>query len=283
MLASILNTTYFSCKKLSSGSIKSDKLSMLNFKGVDKTPDSDVFESYAHKKIQEEKIKKEKEREQAIKHYGKYNVTELNNLYSIAQNGDDFEKMYQIKQALYNIFPKRIKAIESKKLGVIDTPMIAQRFLKEDESKAISEYLHYYPHNAKLRQGLYDDEELPEAIQHIDNVIDKSDRLKEDAIVYRAVAAYDEDSLDFIRSIKKGNTIKDKSFVSVAKTVDTQFKCFLNRPNSVALRIKLPKGTKGLNINFSEFLLPRNSQIKVVAYDEKYAIADCEYILPERV
>ena len=283
MLANILFNQSSLAQRVSPILNNNKCLSMLNFKGVDKTPDEDVFECPVHKLIKEEQIKKQKRLEQAMKKFGGCSVTKLNQIYTSYAKSQNYDKMYDVQQVLHKLFPKRVEAIESKSLGKINTPMIAQSFLSENESKSIAEYLNHYPYNSKLRQGVYDNSELPEPVQYMDNVISRAPELDEDVIVYRAVAAYDDESLKFINSIKKGKVIEDKSFVSVAKSVDTQFKCFLNRPNSVALRIKLPKGTKGLNINFSEFLLPRNSKIKVVSYDEKYAIADCEYILPENI
>ena len=57
------------------------------------------------------------------------------------------------------------------------------------------------------------------------------------------------------------------------------------------MRIKLPKGTKGLDCRRSigkdldggynaEFILPRNSQFRIKAIDKSQRIIECEYILP---
>ena len=46
------------------------------------------------------------------------------------------------------------------------------------------------------------------------------------------------------------------------------------------MRIKLPKGTKGIALSQDEFVLPRGTQLKVNHIDKEHGIVECEYILP---
>ena len=50
------------------------------------------------------------------------------------------------------------------------------------------------------------------------------------------------------------------------------------------MRIRLPKGTKGVRFGCDEFLLPRGSEIKInkVEIVGGMKIVDCEYVLPKK-
>ncbi len=50
--------------------------------------------------------------------------------------------------------------------------------------------------------------------------------------------------------------------------------------DSFIIRIHLPKGTKGAFLGASEYLLPRNSKLKLKNFNKDLKIADVEYILP---
>lgn len=90
---------------------------------------------------------------------------------------------------------------------------------------------------------------------------------------------------DFVDSIQKGATIKDKGYVSTAtKSISEIFMQYADdalEGYGVILRIKLPKGTKAI-IERDECLLPRDSELKInnVQYIDGVRVADAEYVLP---
>lgn len=221
-------------------------------------------------------------KEAQLQELRQYNVTDLNEKYVAASKVKDYDTMYNIEKVQYEKFPDRIKALESLPKSEIKTAKINYNSISSDEYHAVAEYVDAYPYNSALRNGQFDGKELPKSVQLMDNVIEKSKGLEDDAYVYRAVGGYLESQAKFMDSIKEGAIITDKSFVSTAKNIDRQFKYFLERGNSIAMRIKLPKGTKGINVNESEFILPRGAQIKVNSIDKVNGIADCEYILPNK-
>ena len=129
--------------------------------------------------------------------------------------------------------------------------------------------------------GLREGGKVPKSAITLDGIIDRCPPLKEDAVVYRGVSGGSKENNAFIRSIKENTVISDKSFVATAKAPDAQFANYASYSGGLALRIKLPKGTKCFSPNFSEVILPRNTQLKVVSIDRKLGIVDCEYILPK--
>ena len=210
-----------------------------------------------------------------------YNVTELNEKYVKLTNERKWKEASDVESVLYEKLPDRLNILRDVPKTEINTPLIST-FATKEEYSAICQYIDCCPFNKALRNGKYDGKKLPKAVQLMDSAIEKAQPLKQDAYVYRAVSAgLSRDDIKFMESIKEGAIITDKAFVSTAKDVDAQFKHFLAFGNSMALRIKLPKGTKGLNVNYSEFVLPRGAQIKVNKIDRVNGIADCEYILPD--
>ena len=212
-----------------------------------------------------------------------YNVMELNEKYVKLTNECKWKEASDVESVLYEKLPDRLNILRDVPKTEINTPLIST-FATKEEYSAICQYIDCCPFNKALRNGKYDGKKLPKAVQLMDSAIEKAQPLKQDAYVYRAVSAgLSRDDIKFMESIKEGAIITDKAFVSTAKDVDAQFKHFLGFGNSMALRIKLPKGTKGLNVNYSEFVLPRGAQIKVNKIDRVNGIADCEYILPEKI
>ncbi len=122
----------------------------------------------------------------------------------------------------------------------------------------------------------------------MDSLFKKAPALEEDAIVYRSVHASLPKYQNFIDSIKDNCVIENPAYTSTAtKIKDAQFYQFAGIVTSkevdgVLMRIKVPKGTKGILGGHNEYLLPRNSKIKVnkVSLTDGIKIADCEYILP---
>ena len=236
-------------------------------------------EAKAAKEAAEKAAKEAKEAK--LQELRKCNVTDLNEKYVAASKAKDYDTMYNIDKVQNEKLQNRINVLDSLPKAQVNTPTINYNSVSKEEYHAIAEYVDAYPHNSALRNGQFDGKELPKSVQLMDNVIEKTKALDEDAYVYRAVGGYLDSQVKFMDSIKEGAIITDKSFVSTAKSLDRQFKYFLGRGNSMALRIKLPKGTKGLNVNESEFILPRGAQIKVNSIDKVNGIAECEYILPD--
>lgn len=156
-------------------------------------------------------------------------------------------------------------------------------YLSQKEIQAINNYYDDYAINYYLRgQGGHakDFDEIEKAFQ-------KAPAITEDAVVYRGVNIQNvQGSKEFINSIKEGAILDNPGYTSTSTScTDNQFKQFaLNSmdENGVLMRIKLPKGTKGILGGHNEFLLSRNAKIKVNKLDiiDGTKVADCEYILP---
>lgn len=272
--------------KEKAGSWSSDDMKEFYTK-LEKESDAKIAAEKAAKEAEEkaakeaaEKAAKEAAKEAKLQELRQYNVTELNEKYIEASKAKDYDAMYNIETVQYEKFPGRINALDSLPKAQVNTPVVSYNSVSKEEYQAIAEYVDAYPYNSALRNGQFDGKELPKSVQLMDNVIEKSKGLDENAYVYRAVGGYFDSQAKFMETLKEGAIITDKSFVSTAKNIDRQFKYFLERGNSIAMRIKLPKGTKGINVNESEFILPRGAQIKVNSIDKVNGIAECEYILP---
>ena len=132
------------------------------------------------------------------------------------------------------------------------------------------------------------------------DVVRKSKPLDQDYVVYRTISAGRGSSnfnSAFIDEIKEGGIITRGTWTSTATEYD--WACLQFHPDFASsgktggkgyvMRIKLPKGTKGIDMrgtsvrngNQSEFMLPPNSQIKVNKIDHANQILECEYIVPK--
>ena len=122
----------------------------------------------------------------------------------------------------------------------------------------------------------------------MDSLFKKAPALEEDAVVYRSVNALSSKNQPFIDSLKDGFVIDNPGYTSTATIVkDSQFYQFTSdvvskNTDGVLMRIHLPKGTKGVLGGHNEYLLPRNSKIKInkINLIDGIKVADCEYILP---
>lgn len=178
-------------------------------------------------------------------------------------------------------------------------PLADLRLLSAEDCKAVTSYQRNYQYNAKLRSGA--DLSDVEEIKRLDRIIQDAVPLEEEAYVYRGIRTQkiwdDFSELDFAKDLAEGNILEDKAYVSTARVygdllaqVDPHN--FSGHNNSgYIMRIKLPKGTKGLDCRRSigkdldggynaEFILPRNSQFRIKAIDKSQRIIECEYILP---
>lgn len=170
----------------------------------------------------------------------------------------------------------------------VDVKSIREYITNDDQLRAFSQYYDAYPLNGVLRKGAKLDEVDKATINAMDKVFEAAPALKKDAVVYRAVHGHPvfKDQNNFINSLKEGMVITDKSYVSTSIDVDNaQFKQFAHQTIDdgfgALMRIKLPKGTKGVLGGYSEFLLPRNNKIKInkIEMVDGVKVMDCEYVL----
>ena len=112
----------------------------------------------------------------------------------------------------------------------------------------------------------------------------KAPPLEEDAVVFRGISPCNlPGAKEFLENFKEGFIFTDKGFMSTSSITESgQFHQFIN-DNGIAMRIHLPKGTKGVYGGYYEYLLPMNSTIKVnkIEVIDGIKVADCEYILPQ--
>lgn len=131
------------------------------------------------------------------------------------------------------------------------------------------------------------------------DLIRTSKPLEKSAIVYRSILSrvpniYKNNS--FLEELKEGGVIKRDAYTSTAPIYDFAVDRF--NPNSdfsggaskgYVMRIKLPKGTKGIDYRGidlfdggqSEFVLAPNSEIFIKKIDHANQIMECEYKLPD--
>ncbi len=156
-------------------------------------------------------------------------------------------------------------------------------YWNDAESVSLNRYYDDIAYNHEIRQNRGD----AELMKNIDSLFEKAPALEEDAVVYRGVCALKKGDKPFIDSIKEGGIIYHNAYTSTSTNcLDEQFKHFVSDPmagNGVVMRIRLPKGTKGILGGHNEYLLPRNSEIKVLKLDTigGVKVAECEYVLPK--
>jgi hypothetical protein len=122
---------------------------------------------------------------------------------------------------------------------------------------------------SKINRGLRSDNPSPEyeaVTAHMDNAINQSE-LPENTVLYRGM--YVDDKL--AKKIKPGKTITDKAYWSTSLSHPVA-DGFTNEANGAVMRIKAPKGQRGLAVesisNFpqeKEILLPRNTKYKITS------------------
>ena len=150
---------------------------------------------------------------------------------------------------------------------------VEQEVLKDYGTESFRQF------NETLRGNL-DNEVARKKIAILDRIIENAKPLKKEKIVYRAI---DEKLANkYITDLCAGNIVEDKAFLSTGGILDyhSEFKYYASKENSFILRIHLPKGTKGACLAIPEFILPRDSKLKLINFDKKLKIADVEYILP---
>lgn len=165
----------------------------------------------------------------------------------------------------------------------------ARTYLNSEEREALGRYYDMYPDNDALRRGA--DPTKFKDVMTLDKAFERAPQLEEEATVYRSLSGPPifKERFNFVNSIKEGDIIRDPAFISTSSdATNAQFRQFadyaMEKDNAgLLMRIKLPKGTKGILGGYEEFLLPRNSQIKINKIEtvDGHRVADCEYILPE--
>ena len=165
----------------------------------------------------------------------------------------------------------------------VETPYFKD-YMQDNIIKSFEEYIKTYGENLYLRRG-YKPGELT---LEMDEGFRQAPTLERDATVYRGLEKLSlKDSQEFLDTFKEGAIIEDKGFMSTSISLkhikNTIFIDKAMKHNGIIMRIHLPKGTKGVKLDYEEFLLPRNSKIKINSIQEVdgVKVADCEYLLPE--
>ena len=200
------------------------------------------------------------------------------------------QKHKLIKEQIQNKKKFILNKIESKGDKSVNCETVDEYVENSKQLNALGTYYDAYPYNDLLRKGEKLDSKAIEEIKAMDEIFNMAPPLKNDAVVYRAVHGSNlgiESQNNFVESLKEGMIITDKSYLSTAATSDNpqflQFAdCAIDNSFGGLMRIKLPKGTKGIYGGYDEYLLPRNSQIKINKMEvvDGVKIMDCEYILP---
>ena len=167
-----------------------------------------------------------------------------------------------------------------------------------NERKIVDRYQKDDTYSRELRTN----ETPPPEVHILDNIIAKAHPLEKEAVVYRSIDFYKGNLRD---KLKKGEILEDKAFGSTCKRWDGVAKMWKPSKNKgVTLRIRLPKGTKGIDCsrkyikmpNFwerligrkpktfgtyysGEFILPRNYKLQIKEVDLENGIVDCDYLL----
>lgn len=202
----------------------------------------------------------------------------------------EFEFLQGKQDIIEKIIQKRccvIKELQHEGDVAIEGPYL-QKYVETDaERYAFDMYFDGYTYNSGLRNdGIVDWGQ----VHLMDGVLERAPELKNESVVYRALYGDEicKENNGFLDSLKEGMTFTDKAFMSTSENVDSPQ--FLQFARSVVyddygalMRIRLPKGTKGVRFGCDEFLLPRGSQIKInkIEIVGGMKIVDCEYVLPK--
>lgn len=155
-----------------------------------------------------------------------------------------------------------------------------------DEREVLRRYTHgdYVAINADLRGDDAGDPHIWRDINVLQRILGGAS-LPQDLIVYRGVDRSYADHLH-ASGINRDDIIQDRAFLSTTadRTVARRFIGF--EPDGLLLRIKLPKGSKALDVSpYSsnaeerEVLLLCDTQLRVVGYDEEEDVLDLEALL----
>ena len=200
---------------------------------------------------------------------------EMNNLHTIRY--DEPDRYLYVKKLLAEMAEARRKKLKEMGGNLIPEKNIQNRKFNDEENKIIFKYRKNSSiYNDALRNNKTNTN-LNEEIKILDSLIEHSQPLKKECIVYRLIP---NNILD-IDNLKTGEIITDKAFMSTGTSTETgEFAQSLNTYiDSFIYRINLPAGTKGLDYGCEEFILPRNSKIQINSIDRKLGIIDVSLIL----
>ncbi len=144
----------------------------------------------------------------------------------------------------------------------------------EKQEKALRRYSGqgYADINETLREGFLENSTLREEIAAIDSAIDEA-RCDTILIVFRGIGQEYADALKQ-RRLRKGDVIEDAAYLSTStkQEIAKRFQAF--EPPGLILRITIPKGAPALSLkplsdypDEDEWLLPRNTRLRVTGYD----------------
>ncbi len=174
------------------------------------------------------------------------------------------------------------------------------RELEQEDFDAVLSFLENYQYNAKMRAGI--DVSDVDEVKRLNRLIDEAEPLENDTYVYRAIRTNElwgeHKEYEFAKDMEIGDTLKDRAFVATSRSYDVDIagadpKNWEERLQNygMIMRIRLPKGTKGLDCRRCSmvdsdrganavYILPAGSEFKIRAYDYPRRILSCDYILP---
>ena len=174
------------------------------------------------------------------------------------------------------------------------------RELEQADFDAVVSFLEQYQYNAKLRAGL--DLSDVDEVKRLNSLIEEAEPLEQESFVYRGIRTRElwgeHKELEFAKDWEVGDTIKDRAFVSTSRSYDVDIAA--TDPKNLeerlqdcgyVMRIRLPKGTKGLDCRRCSmmdsdrgtnavYILPPGAEFKIRAYNAPRRMIDCDYILP---
>lgn len=164
-----------------------------------------------------------------------------------------------------------------------------KRMFVSHEAEMVASYQDEYAFNTPLRLGKISPEKSIE-IRTLDAMMKDAAPLEDKAVVYRGIVTQHEGKvLDFSRELYAGNIVEDKAFLSTSRNAAETIAEF-GEQSGYVIRINLPEGTKGIDCRRftmreldtganAEFILPRNSKLRINSVDDNYKIIDADYLL----
>jgi hypothetical protein len=141
----------------------------------------------------------------------------------------------------------------------------------------------YVAINGDLRGDGYGGEAIQRHILALDEALDAALSV-EPLVLYRGVDSIYATELDK-RGLKAGDIIEDLAFQSTSRNRSICRGFMGYDAGGLLFRIAVPKGSKVLDLSpystnpaEEEFLLPRDTQLRVVGYDENEDVLDVEVI-----
>jgi hypothetical protein len=137
--------------------------------------------------------------------------------------------------------------------------------------------------NDFLRFGEDADESVIASIGQIDSAIAKS-KVNEDLTLYRGVDERYAAELQR-RAITIGDSLVDAGFLSTSKSESIARRFLGFEGGGLLFKIRIPEGRKALPVgpyskypNEEEFLLPRETELRIVGYDAENDVLELEVV-----